>query len=87
MVRYAPLVGLVLASPVVLQALAGDRAVEEALAAWLVAMLVAAAGLWLLGQTLRPGPVHAGRAPVDGDRPGAGRRGGSRRRRDDTGQR
>lgn len=78
MVSHAPVVGLVLASPVVLRALTGAAGVEDALVAWLVGMVVAAAGLWVLAQILRPGPAA-------GDVPRAGRPDGSAgRRRQDT---
>lgn len=84
MVTYAPLAGLLLASPVVLRALTGEVGVEDALAAWLVGMAVAAVGLWVLGQSLRPGPEGVEPSVTDG-RSGAGRRSGSPgRRRNDT---
>lgn len=81
---YAPLAGLLLASPVVLRALTGEAGVEDALAAWLVGMAVAAVGLWLLGQCLRPGPQTARTAGEDG-RDSPGRAGASPgRRKGDT---
>lgn len=66
MIAYAPLAGLLLASPVVLRALSGEVGVEDALAAWLVGMAVAAVGLWLLGQCLRPGSQPARTLEDDG---------------------
>lgn len=81
MVRYAPLAGLVLASPVVYQALTAQRSVEEGLVAWLVGMVAAALGLWLFAQTLQAGPAGAA-----AERPtaGTGQHSPGGRRRSDT---
>ena len=55
-IRFAPVVGLLLASPVVLGALSGERSVDDALLSLLVAVVAAAAGLHLLGLAARPVP-------------------------------
>jgi hypothetical protein len=57
-IRFAPVLGLVLAAPVVADALSGNRSVDEALTALLVGMAAAAIGLHLLGLVTRvvPGP-------------------------------
>ncbi len=73
MIRLAPLAGLLLASPVVVDAFRGQRDVDEALLAWLLAMLLSAAGLWLLRQALvvTKQPAAAGE-PDQGDATGSG---------------
>ena len=48
------MVGLLLASPVVLGALSGERSIDDALLSLLVAVVAAAAGLHLLGIATRP---------------------------------
>ncbi len=45
--RFVPLVGLLMASPVVLQAVQGERPVRDALLVWLVAMVLAVGGVVL----------------------------------------
>jgi len=55
--RFVPFVGLVLSSPVLLQAVQGDRPVHEALAFWLVAMLLGVAGVRLWAAATRPSAV------------------------------
>ncbi|MGJ7441862.1 hypothetical protein [Aquipuribacter sp. MA13-6] len=52
--RFVPAVGLLLASPVLHQAVTGVRPLHEALLVWLVAMLLAAAGWWLWSAATRP---------------------------------
>ncbi len=75
---FVPLYGLVLASPVVLQALQGHRPVHEALVVWLVAMLLAMGGVRLWSVVTTPAPAPAVRpTPYDG-------RAEPRRRRDDA---
>jgi hypothetical protein len=55
-IRFAPVLGLLLASPVVVDALLGRRAVDDALLALLVGMAAATAGLFLLGVATRVTP-------------------------------
>lgn len=55
--RFVPFVGLVLSSPVLLQAVQGARPVHEALAFWLVAMLLGVAGVRLWNAATRPSAV------------------------------
>lgn len=52
--RFVPAVGLLLASPVLHQAVTGVRPFHEALLVWLVAMVLAAAGWWLWSAATRP---------------------------------
>ncbi|WP_336922270.1 hypothetical protein [Aquipuribacter sp. SD81] len=53
---FVPLLGLVLASPVVVQALQGARPVQDALVVWLLGMLLAAVGVRLWRAVTTPGP-------------------------------
>jgi hypothetical protein len=62
--RFAPGAGLLLSSPVILDALRGRRGVDDALLAMLVATLAAALALWLLGVASRTPPP----SPVDKDK-------------------
>lgn len=63
MVRFAPVIGLLLASPVVYQALLGQRPVADALLYWLGGIAVAWLGCWLWDLATAPaGQVAAGRA-------------------------
>jgi hypothetical protein len=67
-VSYVPLLGLLLASPVVLQALQGTRPVHEALAVWLVGMVLAAGGVQLWRAVTAPAPPPTLRpTPLGGD--------------------
>lgn len=52
--KFVPAVGLLLASPVIWQAVVGDRTVSEALLVWLLAMVLALAGWWLWSAATRP---------------------------------
>ena len=45
--RFVPVMGLLMASPVVLQAVQGEREVRDALILWLVAMVLAIGGVLL----------------------------------------
>ena len=45
--RFVPLMGLLMASPVVAQAVQGEREVRDALLVWLVAMVLAIGGVVL----------------------------------------
>jgi len=45
--RFVPVMGLLMASPVVLQAVQGEREVRDALVLWLVAMVLAIGGVLL----------------------------------------
>jgi hypothetical protein len=74
--RFVPAIGLLLASPVVWQAVQGLRPVHEALLVWLLAMLLVMAGWWLWSVVTRPPAVPSlATAPLDG---------APRRRREDT---
>ncbi len=55
--RFVPFIGVLLASPVIVQAVQGQRPVHEALATWLVAMLLGLAGCWLWSAATRPSTV------------------------------
>jgi hypothetical protein len=55
-IRFAPVLGLLLASPVVVEALLGRRTVDDALLALLVGVAAAGAGLFLLGVATRVTP-------------------------------
>lgn len=55
--RFIPFVGLLLASPVLVQAVQGQRPVSEALLFWLVAMLLGLGGWWLWSAATRPSTV------------------------------
>ncbi|MGF1645602.1 MAG: hypothetical protein ACFCVF_01555 [Kineosporiaceae bacterium] len=56
MIRFAPALGLLLASPVVVEALLGRRTVDDALLALLVGVVAAGVGLSLLGVATRRAP-------------------------------
>ena len=45
--RFVPVMGLLMASPVMLQAVQGEREVGDALLVWLVAMVLAIGGVLL----------------------------------------
>lgn len=59
---FVPLLGLVLASPVVVQALQGARPVQDALVVWLLGMLLAAVGVRLWRAVTTPAPQQTLRA-------------------------
>ena len=80
MIKFAPLVGLLLASPVVLDALMGRRPVEQGLLAWLTAIAVSAVGLWLLDQSMKTSPPA--RRTEDHEEPSSNGSPGGRRRDD-----
>lgn len=52
--RFVPALGLLLASPVVYQAVLGQRPVAHALVFWLLAMLLALTGVLLWRAATRP---------------------------------
>ncbi len=56
MTKFAPALGLILASPVVVDALRGRRGIDEALTALLIGVLTAAVALWVLGLAARASP-------------------------------
>ena len=60
--RFVPLTGLLMASPVVLQAVQGERDVRDALLVWLVAMVLALGGvvLYRAATATTPGTRPAG---------------------------
>ena len=55
--RFVPAIGLLLASPVLWQAVQGQRPMHDALGVWLAAMLLALAGCWLWAAVTRPSTV------------------------------
>jgi hypothetical protein len=70
-IRFAPVAGLVLASPVVLGALTGDRSIDDALVALLIGVVASALGLYLLGVAMRPAPPPVDVGADGGASPGA----------------
>jgi hypothetical protein len=70
-IRFAPAVGLVLASPVVLGALTGERSIDDALVALLIGVVASAVGLYLLGVAMRPAPPPVDVGVDDGAPPAA----------------
>ena len=63
--RFVPVMGLMMASPVVLQAVQGERDVRDALVVWLVAMVLAIGGVVLFraATATTPGQPPAPRTP------------------------
>ena len=57
MLIFVPLIGVLLASPVIVQAVQGQRPVHEALLTWLVGMLLGLAGCWLWSAATTPSTV------------------------------
>ena len=57
--RFVPAIGLLLSTPVLLQVASGARPLHEALVVWLVAMLLATAGVWLWSAATRPSTVES----------------------------
>ena len=80
--RFVPAAGLLMSSPVLYQAAQGQRPLHEALAVWVVAMLLAVAGVWLWSAATRPSQVEPLQVEPLGGRPADGP---PRRRRDDGG--
>ncbi len=62
--RFVPVMGLLMASPVVLQAVQGERAVRDALVVWLVAMVLAIGGVLLFRAATATTPAPPARPPV-----------------------
>jgi len=67
MIRFAPAAGLLLASPVVADAMLGRRGIDDALMALLIGVAAAALALWLLQLVSRTAPdvVPAAAAPEE----------------------
>ena len=77
--RFVPLMGLLMASPVVLQAVQGERPVRDALMVWLVAMVLAIGGVVLF----RAATAHDPAAPSAEQRRAAAAGPAPRRRAED----
>ncbi|MFC3689517.1 hypothetical protein [Aquipuribacter hungaricus] len=61
--RFVPVMGLLMASPVVLQAVQGQRDVRDALLVWLVAMVLAVGGVVLYRAATATSPGRPPAAP------------------------
>ena len=73
--RFVPLAGLLMASPVVLQAVQGERDVRDALVVWLVAMVLGIGGVVLFrAATSTSGPPAPPTAPQRAPPPRGGLR-------------